>query len=79
MDGLRVQPSDVRFLTVTTLEGIEIYRSEMYLPPRYQIGQGCPVVLVWTQIGDRGNGTPITWRRILIGVGIIGAGVLLLR
>jgi hypothetical protein len=80
IDGLRVQPSDVRFLTVTSIEGIEIYRTELYhLPPRYQTGQGCPVVLIWTQIGDRGEGTPITWRRVLIGVGIIGAGVLLLR
>lgn len=80
IDGMRATPGDVAMLTVSSLEGIEIYRTELYhLPPRYQTGQGCPVVLIWSQIGDRGQGSPLTWKRILIAVGLIGLGVVLLR
>ncbi len=80
IDGMRATRADVSGLTVSSLEGIEIYRSEFYhLPPRYQSGQACPVVLIWSQVGDRGQGSKLTWKRILIAAGLIGLGVVLLR
>ncbi|HEY0672302.1 MAG TPA: carboxypeptidase-like regulatory domain-containing protein [Longimicrobiales bacterium] len=79
IDGMRATAEDLRMLTVMSVEGIEIYRSSAHIPPMYQSRTGCAVVLIWTQVGDRGEGTKLTWRRVLITIGLIGAGVVLLR
>jgi hypothetical protein len=79
IDGLRASADDVRTLSVTSLEGIEIYRTVAQVPVQYQNRGSCGVVLIWTQVGDRGEGSPLTWRRVLIALGLIGLGVLILR
>ena len=79
IDGVQAMPADLALLTATSLEGIEIHRTELHLPPMYHSSQGCTVVLFWTQVGDHGKGSPLTWRRVLIAAGLLAAGVLLLQ
>ena len=69
----------MRNLSVTSLEGIEIYRSVAEVPVQYQNSSVCGAILMWTQVGDRGQGSPLTWRRALIALGLIGIGLLILR
>ena len=79
IDGLRALNEDLRTLPVTALEGIEIYRSSAQVPVQYQNRANCGAVLIWTQVGDRGEGSPLTWRRVLIALGLIGIGLLILK
>ena len=79
IDGMRATPDDVRTLSVIMLEGIEIYRSSVGVPVQYQNRANCGAVLIWTQVGDRGEGSPLTWRRVAIALGLIGIGFLILR
>ena len=79
IDGMRATNEDVRALSVTMLEGIEIYRSGAQVPVQYQNRANCGAVLIWTQVGDRGEGSPLTWRRVFIALGLIGIGYLFLR
>ena len=76
---MRATPEDVRTLSVVMLEGIEIYRSSVGVPVQYQNRANCGAVLIWTQVGDRGEGSPLTWRRVAIALGLIGIGFLILR
>lgn len=77
IDGMRAIPEDLRTLSVTSLEGIEIYRSVAHVPVQYQNRANCGAVLIWTQVGDRGAGSPLTWRRVLIAAGLFGVGWLI--
>lgn len=79
IDGMRATPDDIRMLAVSFIEGIEIYRSLAMIPVQYQGRSSCSAVLIWTQIGDRGKGAPLTWRRVLIALGFISLGVMLVR
>jgi hypothetical protein len=79
IDGMRATMDDLRMTSATMLEGIEIYRTAAQVPAQYQNRASCGAVLIWTQIGDRGEGKPLTWRRILITLGLIGAGLILVR
>jgi hypothetical protein len=79
IDGMRATMDDLRMTSATVLEGIEIYRTAAQVPAQYQNRASCGAVLIWTQIGDRGEGKPLTWRRVLITLGLIGAGVILVR
>lgn len=79
IDGMRALPDDVHHLPVSSIEGIEIYRSLAMVPPQYQGRGTCTTVLIWTQVGDRGQGSPLTWRRVFMALGFIALGVLLLR
>ncbi len=79
IDGMRATGDDVRTLSVTSLEGIEIYRTAGQVPVQYQNRASCGAVLLWTQVGDRGQGSPLTWRRVAIAVGLIGIGLLILK
>jgi len=79
IDGLRAMGDDVRTLSVTSLEGIEIYRSIAEVPVQYQNRANCGAVLIWTQVGDRGEGSPLSLRRVLMALGLIGIGLLILR
>jgi hypothetical protein len=79
IDGMRATNDDLRTLSVASVEGIEIYRTVGQVPVQYQSRGSCGAVLIWTQVGDRGQGSPLTWRRVLIAVGLLGIGFLLLR
>ncbi len=79
IDGMRVTGDDLRNTSVLDLEGIEIYRSSALIPVQYQNRAGCGAVLVWTQIGDRGEGSPLTWRRVLITIGLATTALVLFR
>ena len=79
IDGMRATMDDLRMTSATVLEGIEIYRTAAQVPAQYQNRAMCGAVLIWTQLGDRGEGKPLTWRRVLITLGLIGAGVILVR
>lgn len=56
------------YLTPERIEGVEIYSSFSTAPVQYVSGT-CGVILFWTQRGDRGEGEPWHWKRVLIGVG----------
>ena len=79
IDGMRAMGDDLRALSVTSLEGIEIYRSIAAVPVQYQNRTSCGAVLIWTQVGDRGEGSPLSLRRVLIAFGLIGMALLILR
>jgi hypothetical protein len=79
IDGMRANAEDVRAVPVIDVEGIEIYRMPGQVPVRYQNRSVCGAVLIWTGIGDRGEGAPLTWRRIAMVLGIVTIGVLVLR
>ena len=79
LDGMRVELSELGFVSAQDIEGIEIYRTIAQIPVQYQDRGGCGAVLVWTPVDDRGQGTPLTWRRVVIAVGVIGTLFLLTR
>jgi hypothetical protein len=79
IDGMLARTEDVRAVPMTDVEGIEIYRTQTLVPARYQGRTTCGAVLIWTQIGDRAEGTRLTWRRVIMGLGILSLGYLLLK
>ncbi len=56
------------YLTPDRIQGVEIYSSFSTAPVQYVSGT-CGVILFWTQRGDRGDGAPWQWKRVLIGAG----------
>lgn len=79
IDGMRATAEDVRAVGVSEVEGMEIYRVQTQVPARYQGRTNCGAVLIWTQIGDRGEGSPLTWRRVFVALGILTIGYLLIK
>jgi hypothetical protein len=79
LDGMPIEQRDLGFLSALDVEGIEIYRTMAQVPVQYQHRGACGVVLVWTPIDDRGRGTPLTWRRVFIALGVIGTLLLLMQ
>jgi hypothetical protein len=79
IDGQRATIDDLRMTSPTVLEGIEIYRTPAQVPAQYQNRANCGAVLIWTQIGDRGEGKPLTWTRVFITLGVVAAGFMLVR
>jgi hypothetical protein len=79
IDGMRATMDDLRMTAATVVEGIEIYRTPAQVPAQYQNRANCGAVLVWTQIGDRGEGKPLSWRRIAFTLGLIAGGFILVR
>jgi hypothetical protein len=79
LDGIRVTLQDLSFTSALDVEGIEIYRTLAMVPVQYQDRAGCGAVLVWTRADDRGGGTPLTWRRVFIALGVIATLFLLMR
>ncbi len=79
LDGMQVEPRDLGYISALDVEGIEIYRTLAQVPVQYQNRSGCGVVLVWTPVDDRGRGTPLTWRRVFIAVGVLGTLFLLMQ
>lgn len=54
------------YLTPERIEGIEVYTSFSTVPAQYQSGM-CGVILIWTRPGERGEGEPWGWKRMLLG------------
>ena len=79
IDGLRATAEDLRLTPTSNVEGIEIYRTQALVPVEYQGRSTCGAVLIWTRIGDRDTGSPLTWRRILMAGALIVGGFLILR
>lgn len=79
IDGMLARTEDVRAVSMTDVEGIEIYRTQTMVPARYQGRTTCGAVLIWTQIGDRAEGTRLTWRRVFMALGLLSLGYLLLK
>jgi hypothetical protein len=79
IDGMLARTEDVRAVSMTDVEGIEIYRTQTMVPARYQGRTTCGAVLIWTQVGDRAEGTRLTWRRVFMALGILSLGYLLLK
>ncbi len=79
IDGLRATGDDLRMMSALSVEGIEIYRTAGQVPVQYQNRASCGAVLVWSQVGDRGEGSPLSWRRVLIALGLATTALVLLR
>jgi hypothetical protein len=79
IDGMRASADDVQAVGVSEVEGIEVYRTQAQVPVIYQGRSSCGAVLIWTQIGDRGEGSPLSWRRVFMALGILTLGYLLIR
>jgi hypothetical protein len=79
IDGMRATLDDVRNTPTSTVEGVEIYRSQTLVPVEYQGRSTCGAVLVWTQIGDPAKGSPLTWRRVIMAGVLVVGGFLILR
>jgi hypothetical protein len=79
IDGMRASGDDVQAVGVSEVEGIEVYRTQAQVPVIYQGRSHCGAVLIWTQIGDRGEGSPLSWRRVFMALGILTLGYLLIR
>lgn len=66
------------FVTVQSIEGIEIYRGAMSHVDRFHDPRGCGLILVWTRRGvPDGEGKPFSWKRLAAGVALLGALFLL--
>jgi hypothetical protein len=66
VDDLPVEdPLDLDFLAdLDQVEGVEVYRSQLQIPPEYTRLRSCALMLVWTRPPA---GRPFTWKRLLIG------------
>lgn len=56
------------FLTPDRIEGVEVYSSLSTVPAQFRV-ENCGAILFWTRRGDRGEGKPWSWWRLLVGVG----------
>lgn len=66
------------YVTVQSIEGIEIYRGSMAHVDRFHDPRGCGLILVWTRRGiPEGEGKPFSWKRLAAGVALLGALFLL--
>lgn len=75
IDGTRINRRDRayvdEYVRPADVEGVEVYVGLAQLPGAYHDENGCGVILVWTRRGTD-SGSPMTWRRALVGVGILG-------
>lgn len=59
-----------------SVEGIEVYRGTMAQVGSYYDAGGCGLILVWTRRGTETD-QPWSWRKLLVGLGLIAALILL--
>ncbi len=76
IDGVRLNgPMTLdEFVNVTDLEGLEVYRGSN-APVRFT-RSGCGAILAWTREPGARDGSPFSWRRLGIGLGIVLLGIL---
>lgn len=61
------------YVAVHSIEGIEIYRGGASQVGRFYDPRGCGLILVWTRRGlAGGEGTVFSWKKLAIGVGLLG-------
>lgn len=61
------------YVSVHSIEGIEIYRGAGAQVERYHDPRGCGLILVWTRRGvPDPDGEPFSWKKLAIGVGLFG-------
>ncbi len=63
-----------RVVTPEQVEGIEVYRARLDVPPEYLAEAPCGALLIWTR---RDGGRRLTWPKIALAAGAIG-GLLLI-
>jgi hypothetical protein len=76
VDGTRLlEGSSIdEVLRPDALEALEVYHSSQ-TPPRFR-GSLCGAVVAWTRVPDPSEtGRPMTWRRLLIGLGFVALAV----
>jgi hypothetical protein len=82
VDGMRANRRDRAFIDEFVrpgdVEGVEVYVGLAQLPGEYHDENHCGVLLVWTRRTAE-DGRPFTWRRALIGAGLFGGVLLLMR
>lgn len=61
------------------LEGVEVYASLGSVPGQFSESGKCGAVVFWTRSGDRENGRPLSWRRIIAAGGTLLVILLLTR
>jgi outer membrane receptor for ferrienterochelin and colicin len=77
LDGVRLLDSATLdgFVLPDHVEGIEVYTNAT-VPAQYA-GGNCGAIVIWTRDPGRGDGSPLSWKRILAGGAAI-LGILLL-
>lgn len=67
------------YVAVHSIEGVEIYRGSGAQVERFHDPGGCGLILVWTRRGlAEGEGKAFSWKRLGVGVALLGA-IFLLR
>ena len=81
LDGVRlsegITPLD-EILVPEVIAGVEIYTSSAGAPSRYADSSGCGSILFWTRTGDDAAGRG-GWKRVVIGLGLAIAMILVIR
>jgi hypothetical protein len=76
LDGTRLlEGSSIdEILRPDALEALEVYHASQ-TPPQFR-GSRCGAVVAWTRVPDPSEGgRPLTWRRILLGLGFIALAI----
>jgi hypothetical protein len=84
MDGMRTNRRERAYIDELVrpgdLEGVEVYAGLAQMPGIYHDESGCGVLLFWTRRGDNEpHGRPMTWRRVAMGLGMLGLLLLVAR
>lgn len=81
LDGMRLAMLDGfgidDLLMAHDVEGIEVYQG-IQAPAQFS-GGSCGAVVLWTRRGEQGAGQGSNWKRVAIGLGVMGLGFLLTR
>lgn len=81
LDGMRLMEVDGfgidDLLMAHDVEGIEVYQG-IQAPAQFG-GGSCGSIVLWTRRGEQGAGQGSTWKRLAIGLGVMGLGFLLAR
>jgi len=82
IDGARANRRDRAYMDEMVrpmdVEGVEVYVGLAQLPGEYFDENHCGVLLVWTRRAPH-EGRPFSWRRAAVALGIVGAGLLIIR
>lgn len=77
LDGIPIELSDLDLMiSPEEVEGVEVYRSALQLPPEYAGLAACGATLVWLRRDLPGR--PLTWKRLAAAVGVVAIIWLLL-
>lgn len=76
INGLSRGESLDDYVSVSDIEGVEVYRGGNSQVGAYRDRRGCGVILVWTRRGEP-DGRPWSWRRLGIAGAILGLIILL--